>query len=86
LVSCKIWNASLRPTLHWESGPRSTQIQYSIGAKIEIKPKGFTQGVKVEREKNILIYPKLLINAEFYYLVLTPRLIKIYHQTWEANL
>jgi hypothetical protein len=39
-----------------------------IGAKIEIKPKGFTQGAKVEREKNTSIYPKLLINVKFYHL------------------
>jgi hypothetical protein len=57
-----------------------------IGAKIKIKPKGFTQEVKAKREKNILIYPMLLINVELYCLVLAPRLIKGYHQTWEANL
>jgi hypothetical protein len=44
-----------------------------------MKPKGFTQGVKVEREKNISIYPKLLMNVKFYHLVLAPRLIKGYH-------
>jgi hypothetical protein len=53
---------------------------------VEISPKGFTLGVKVEREKNFSICPKLLINAELYGLVLVPRLEKGYHQIWEANL
>jgi hypothetical protein len=51
-----------------------------IGAKVEISPKGFTLGVKAETEKNFSICPKLLINAEFYGLVLGPRLKKGYHQ------
>jgi hypothetical protein len=33
-------------------------------AKVEISPKGFTLGVKDEREKNFSICPKLLINAK----------------------
>jgi len=44
-----------------------------IGAKVEINPKGFTLGVKAELEKVFSICPKLLINAELYGLVLTPR-------------
>jgi hypothetical protein len=40
---------------------------------VEISPKGFTLGVKVEREKNFSICPKLLINAELYGLVLVPK-------------
>jgi hypothetical protein len=53
---------------------------------VEISPKGFTLGVKAEREKNFSICPKLLVNAELYGLVLAPRLEKGYHQIWEANL
>jgi hypothetical protein len=45
-------------------------------AKVEINPKGFTQGVEAEIEKIFSIYPKLLINAELYGLVLAPRLKK----------
>jgi hypothetical protein len=70
-----------------------------IGEKVEISPKGFTLGVKAEREKKktFSICPKLLINAELYGLVLAPltlffifpisppRLKKGYHQIWEAN-
>jgi hypothetical protein len=58
----------------------------SIGAKVEISPKGFTLGVKAETEKNFSICPKLLINAELYGLVLAPRLKRGYHHIWEANL
>jgi hypothetical protein len=50
-----------------------------IGAKAEISPKGFTLGVKAELEKIFSICAKLLINAELYGLVLTPRLEKGYH-------
>jgi len=53
---------------------------------VEISPKGFTLGVKAEREKNFSVCPKLLVNAELYGLVLAPRLKKGYHQIWEANL
>jgi hypothetical protein len=68
-------------------GQCSTQIQHSsIGAKVEISPKGFTLGVKAKREKNFSICLKLLKNAELYGLVLDPRLKKGYHQIWEANL
>ncbi len=56
-----------------------------IGAKVEISPKGFTLGVKAEREKNFSICPRLLKNAELYGLVLDPRLKKGYHQIWEVN-
>jgi hypothetical protein len=46
-------------------------------AKVEINsPKGFTLGVKAEIEKIFSIYLKLLINAELYGLVWTPRLKK----------
>jgi len=57
-----------------------------IGAKVEISPKGFTLGVKAEIEKNFSIWPKLLINAELYGLLLAPRLKKGYHHICEANL
>jgi hypothetical protein len=57
-----------------------------IGAKVEISPKGFTLGVKVERENYFSICPKLLINAELYGLALAPSLEKRYHPIWEANL
>jgi hypothetical protein len=40
---------------------------------VEISPKGFTFGVKVEIEKIFSVCFKLLINAEFYGLVLAPR-------------
>jgi hypothetical protein len=57
-----------------------------IGAKAEIGLKGFTPGVKAEIEKIFSISLKLLINAELYSLLLTPRLKKGYHRIWEANL
>ncbi len=47
-----------------------------IGAKLEISPNGFTLRVKAEILKFFSICPKLLINAEFYGLVLAPRLKK----------
>jgi hypothetical protein len=51
-----------------------------------MSPKGFTLGVDAEIEKIFSIYPKLLINAELYGLVLAPRPKKGYHRIWEANL
>jgi len=57
-----------------------------IGAKLEISPNGFTLIVKAEILKFFSICPKLLINAEFYGLVLAPRLKKGYHQALEVNL
>jgi len=57
--------------------PKST---IPIGAKVEISPKGFTRGVKVEIEKKHCDLPQVLINAELYGLVLAPRLKKGYHQ------
>ncbi len=47
-----------------------------IGAKVGIGPRAFTLGVKVEIERMFSICaPKLLINAELYGLVLTPRVL-----------
>jgi hypothetical protein len=57
-----------------------------IDAKVEIGPKGFTLGIKVEIEKIFSICPKLPINVELYSFALTLRLKKGYHQIWEANL
>jgi hypothetical protein len=61
-------------------GQCSSQVEISLG-------KGFTLGVKAEREKkNFSICPKLPINAEFYGLVLAPRLSKKdYHEIWKAQ-
>jgi hypothetical protein len=56
-----------------------------IGAKVEISPKGFTQGVKAEIGKKKFNLPQVLINAELYGLVVAPRLEKGYNQIWEAN-
>jgi len=47
-----------------------------IGAKVEIKPKGFTLGVKAEIAKNLFNVPQVLINAERFGLILAPRLKK----------
>jgi hypothetical protein len=58
----------------------------SIGARVEISPKGFTLCVKAETEKNHSIWPEYSINAELYGLVLAPRLKKGYRQIWEAKL
>jgi hypothetical protein len=49
-------------------------------------PKGFTLIVEAEIEKKNSICPKLVINVEFYGLVLVPRLEKGYHQICEAHL
>jgi hypothetical protein len=46
------------------------------GGKVEISSKGFTQGVKAELEKIFSICPKLILNAELYWLVSAPRLEK----------
>jgi hypothetical protein len=51
-----------------------------IGAKVEIRPKGFTLKVKAFN------LPQVLTNAKQYGLVLAPRQKKGYHQIWEANL
>ncbi len=56
------------------------------GAKVKISPKRFPLGVKVELEKKLVDLPKVVIIAELYGLVFTPRLKKRYHQIWEANL
>jgi hypothetical protein len=53
-----------------------------IGGKVEISPKGFTLGIKVELEKIFSIFPKLLINDELYGFVLAPSLEKGYHGIW----
>jgi hypothetical protein len=43
--------------------------------KLKSAPRGFTQGVKAEREKIFsMCCPMLLINAELYGIVLAPRL------------
>jgi hypothetical protein len=58
-----------------------------LGQKLKLAPKGFTLRVKAEIFfKNFSICPQLLINAEFYGLVLAPSLKKGYHQIWKANL
>ncbi len=44
--------------------------------KLKSAPRVFTLGVKAAIEKVFSIYPKLLINAELYGLVLAPRLKK----------
>ncbi len=54
-----------------------------IHEKFEISPKGLTLGIKAGKQNSL--YPKLLINVELYGLVLAARLIKGYHQNWEAN-
>jgi len=56
-----------------------TKSNIFIGAKVEINPKGFTVRLKAEVQKIFSIYPKLLINAKLYGLVLSPRLKKKYH-------
>jgi hypothetical protein len=61
-------------TSHWTKVQLKSSIR--IGTKVEISRKGSTLGVKAEVEKIFSIYPKLLINAEFYGLVLAPRLKK----------
>jgi len=70
-ISCK--EASFTIGVRADVQPKSS---ISIGAKAEIGLKGFTLGVKAEIEKIFSINPKLLINAELYSLVLTPRLKK----------
>jgi hypothetical protein len=71
--------STLKPALGSESG-------IPIVAKVEISPEGFTLGIKAELENIFSICPKLLINAELYGLLLTPRLERGYHRLWEANL
>jgi len=61
-------------------------MKHSIGAKVEISPKGFTLGVKAELQKIFSICPNLPINAELYGLLLAPRLEKGYQGIWEINL
>jgi hypothetical protein len=71
--------------VHFRVGVRANSQPKSsipIGPEVEISPRDLHLGVKAEREKNF----KLLINAEFYELVLAPKLKKGYHQIWEANL
>jgi hypothetical protein len=57
-----------------------------IGAKVEIKPKGFTLGVKAEIANTFSMCPQVLINAERFGLILAPRLKKDTIKIWEANL
>jgi hypothetical protein len=73
------------PLYTWSQGECSTQIKHSIGAKVEISPKGFTLGIKTELQKILSICPKLLRNAELYDHVLAPRLEKGYQQICNAN-
>jgi hypothetical protein len=45
---------------------------------LKLTPKGFTLGVKAEIEKKIFsICPKLLMNAELYGLVTSPKMLKV---------
>jgi hypothetical protein len=46
---------------------------FLVEPKVEISPKGLTLRVKADIEKNFSICPKLLINAEHYGLVWTPK-------------
>jgi hypothetical protein len=74
---------------HFTLGVRANvqpESSIPIGAKVEISPKGFTQGVKAEIEKNKFNLTQVLINVELYGLVFAPRLEKGYNQIWEANL
>jgi hypothetical protein len=50
------------------------------GAKVEIRTKHFTLGVRAELKKKNSICPKLFINAELYGLVFAPRLEKGYYR------
>jgi hypothetical protein len=50
----------------------------SIGAKVEISPKVFTQGIEAKIKYIFSICPKLLIYVELYGLVLAPRVKKGY--------
>jgi len=55
--------------------------------KLKAVPRAFTLGIKAEIEKIFSICPKLLINAELYGIVISPRQKKKgYQQIWEANL
>ncbi len=70
----------IKTKAHFTLGVRANvqpKSSIPIGAKDkEISPKGFTLGVKAERENKFSTCPKLLINAELYGLVLAPRLKK----------
>jgi hypothetical protein len=70
----------IKTKAHFTLGVRANvqpKSSIPIGAKDkEINPKGFTLGVKAEREFFFSTCPKLLINAELYGLVLAPRLKK----------
>jgi len=57
-----------------------------IGAKIEISPKGFALGVKVEIEKKTFQFAPSTNKCWALWPWIGPRLIKGYHQIWEANL
>ncbi len=53
--------------------------------KLKSAPKSFTLGVKAD--EILSICPKLLINAEFLWPSIGPKVEKQgYHQIWEANL
>jgi hypothetical protein len=47
---------------------------------------GYLASRQGRHRKELFNFPKLLINAELYGLVLAPRLKKGYHPIWEANL
>jgi hypothetical protein len=72
------------PVYTWSQGQCSTQIKHSIDAKVEIRPKGFTLGVKAELPKMFSICPKVLINAELDGLLLAPRLEIGYQEVCDA--
>jgi hypothetical protein len=47
------------PLYTWSQGQCSTQINHSIGAKVEISPKGFTLAVKAELQKKNFNMPEV---------------------------
>jgi hypothetical protein len=64
---------------HFKLGVKANvelKLNIPIGAKVEIHPKGFTQGVKAKVENIFPIYPKLLTNVKLYDLVLALKLKK----------
>jgi len=73
----KVHHTYIKPTLHKESRPMFNSNQtFLLVQKLKSTPKGFTLKIKAEIEKIFSIYPKLLINAKLYGLILAPRLKK----------
>jgi len=76
----------LGPLYTRSQGQCLPQIQHSYWCKSWNEPQGLQTRSQGWNRKKLFNLPQVLINAELYGFLLVPRLKKVYHQIWEANL